>query len=516
MQLIKSTLFFVLAFFAQFSIAQTQIPFNGSVPIEMKNYGNSYSWVPAQSGPGKGLTFSSNAGVSTVEPKLSGDLRLPYSNKAANSKLSLNIPIDPSKVSSKAAQALKAGAKGLGYVGLASIACELADCAEAASALIGWGVEKIKKNDDGTISVMVPDPDTTTFYSDGYRYGWSESSSQKRFGHSSSYQVNCKKYFDYHVSSYPDRTYQYAYCTTSGVRIFHGGVNAGNNVYQQAFTRSIDTTCPSGSPVVGGICNGESVFKPEPLETYLQSNYTGKGWDHHWAKMTAAIVASGGNVFTDGTSTDITGPAIVPVSTSESKTSVSLVPGTTTPAPAGHTGPTESGTQTTTTTTTAHNKFNPAPMASGSSGSPASGPSMETTQKTTTTTTITNNVTNITNIVNETTTEKDEAPEEAPTDTPFADLPELYKQKYPDGLIGVLRTQTAAMKATPLFQLPMQLMGDLPQTGQCPSWQLDLSLASWASFGTYNVGADCAIWDFAGWVIVISAFILARQLIFGG
>jgi len=141
---------------------------------------------------------------------------------------------------------------------------------------------------------------------------------------------------------------------------------------------------------------------------------------------------------------------------------------------------------------------------------------METTQKTTTTTTITNNVTNITNIVNETTTEKDEAPEEAPTDTPFADLPDLYKQKYPDGLIGVLRTQTAAMKATPLFQLPMQLMGDLPQTGQCPSWQLDLSLASWASFGTYNVGADCAIWDFAGWVIVISAFLLARQLIFGG
>ena len=509
MRLIKSTLFFVLAFFAQFSIAQTQIPFNGSVPIEMKNYGNSYSWVPAQSGSGKGLTFSSNAGVSTVEPKLSGDLRLPYSNKAANSKLSLNIPIDPSKVSAKATQALKAGAKGLGYVGLASIACELSDCAEAASALIGWGVDQLRKNEDGSLDVGSPDP--SAWASTGTRWMMPGASA---YGSFDTPYAACSGGAQAVVGGY---TLVSASLEGKSCRI-KALDYSGNPV---SVLRVIDpasgvSSCPVGSYYQGSACVSSSPKIYSPLETYLQSNYVGKGWNHHWAKMTAAIVASGGNVFTDGTSTDIIGPAIVPVSTSETKTSVSLVPGTTTPAPAGHTGPTESGTQTTTTTTTAHNKFNPAPMTSGSSGSPASGPSMETTQKTTTTTSITNNVTNITNIVNETTTEKDESPEEAATDTPFADLPELYKQKYPDGLIGVLRTQTAAMKATPLFQLPVQLMGDLPQTGQCPSWQLDLSLASWASFGTYNVGADCEIWDFAGWVIVISACILARQLIFGG
>ena len=507
MRLIKSTLFFFLAFFAQFSIAQTQIPFNGSVPIEMKSYGNSYSWVPAQSGPGKGLTFSSNAGVSTVEPKLSGDLRLPYSNKAANSKLSLNIPIDPSKVSAKATQALKAGAKGLGYVGLASIACELSDCAEAASALIGWGVDHLKRNDDGSISAVVKDQ-TDVIVSDGSEY--------KVDGYSGGYlpskDAACSAF--HKQASFPV-SYSVSGNTCTAVSAYSSNLKPPHDTIQKHISVR-PSFCASGAPIVNGVCNGPYTTNDVPLETYIQSNYTGKGWDHYWAKMTAAIVAAGGNVFTDGTSTDITGPSIVPVSISESKTSVSLVPGTTTPASSGHTGPTESGTQTTTTTTTAHNKYNPAPMTSGSSGSPASGPSMETTQKTTTTTSITNNVTNITNIVNETTTEKDEAPEEAPTDTPFADLPELYKQKYPDGLIGVLRTQTAAMKATPLFQLPVQLMGDLPQTGQCPSWQLDLSLSSWASFGTYNVGADCAIWDFAGWVIVISAFILARQLIFGG
>lgn len=510
MRLIKSTLFFVLAFFAQFSIAQTQIPFNGSVPIEMKNYGNSYSWVPAQSGPGKGLTFSSNAGVSTVEPKLSGDLRLPYSNKAANSKLSLNIPIDPSKVSAKATQALKAGAKGLGYVGLASIACELADCADAASALIAWGAEKLKVNPDGSISVVSPDPSADTEISKGYEFTANAVLGTVFYSGSSA----CKAVMNSNIFSgfFPNSSSFDGVFTCSLT-----GPLTNGTIITTTYTLNPrpSTVCTSGTPVVNGVCGGSATAET-PLDQYFQSTYTGKGWDHYWAKMTAAIVASEGNVFTDGTSTDITGPAIVPVSTSETKTPVSLVPGTTTPAPSGHTGPTESGTQTTTTTTTAHNKFNPAPLTPGSSGSPASGPSMQTTQTTTTTTTITNNVTNITNIVNETTTEKDDAPEEAPTDTPFADLPELYKQKYPDGLIGVLRTQTAAMKATPLFQLPTQLMGDLPQTGQCPSWQLNLSLASWASFGTYNVGADCAIWDFAGWVILVSAFILARQLIFGG
>jgi len=141
---------------------------------------------------------------------------------------------------------------------------------------------------------------------------------------------------------------------------------------------------------------------------------------------------------------------------------------------------------------------------------------MTTTQKTETKTSITNNITNVTNIVNNEVKETDDTPEDPPTDTPFADLPELYKQKYPDGLIGVLRTQFTAMKATPLFQLPTQLMGDLPETGQCPSWQVDLNLTTWANFGTRTIGADCAIWEFASWVIVISAFILARALVFGG
>lgn len=452
--------------------------------------------------------------ISDVEPKASASHAMPYKN-SSNALVTVKPQIDPSKVSSRVAQGLKNAAAGAattgnGYVALGALACGLFDCAEAVSALIDWGVDQLRQDGD-SLGIESPSPDyvisTGTYRID---YG----SGNTFIGYSPNHV--CESYSNRQKSFNPGYSSWQNWFDGNRCHVQFVTRLGGNISTSWPFTKINSSVIPTCSYTKGIDCFADAPLVTTPISEYLQSNYTGKGWNHHWAKMTAAIVASGGNVFTDGTSTDITGPAIVPVSTSEAKTSVSLVPGTTNPAPAGHTGPTESGTQTTTTTTTAHNKFNPAPMTSGSSGSPASGPSMETTQKTTTTTSITNNVTNITNIVNEMTTEKDEAPEEAPTDTPFADLPELYKQKYPDGLIGVLRTQTAAMKATPLFQLPTQLMGDLPQTGQCPSWQIDLSLSSWASFGTYNVGADCAIWDFAGWVIVISASLLALRLIFGG
>ena len=282
------------------------------------------------------------------------------------------------------------------------------------------------------------------------------------------------------------------------------------------------SSCSTGSPISGNQCNGTTATIEKPLERVFEDNIVNKPWETKYAEMAAQAIANGiykigGDIYTDGTSLDITGPYSVPIGQTTGTWPVNLVPGTTTPAPAGHTGPTEPGTVTQTSTTTAQNTFRPGSSGSTGSGS-SSGPgaSMTTTQKTETKTSITNNITNVTNIVNNEVKETDDTPDDPPTDTPFADLPELYKQKYPDGLIGVLRTQFTAMKATPLFQLPTQLMGDLPETGQCPSWQVDLNLTTWANFGTSTIGADCAIWEFASWVIVISAFILARALVFGG
>lgn len=478
--------------------------------IGIDKNGNSYMWTSAD---GKNFTKNpilTQAGVAHNAPLLNAEGPLPYQNKAGG-KYGLSLSIDPKKVSASAATKIKEAAKAAGpnpYLAVASIAC-----AFYCDALMDWGVDQLKKNEDGSLSAVVPDPSAISEVSDGkeYRvslYAWSPSP-----GSACQAAASASGWSGASVTQSSPR------CSFTGYRCDIGQcslLDTFGPIYPSSRSGS---SCPAGAPIVNGVCNVSAPTKEMPLETYLNSRYMGKGWDHHWAKMTAGIIADKGNVFTDGTSVGITGPAIVPVSVSETKTGVKVLPGTTTVVPSTHTGPTDPATQTTTSTTTAKNKFQPAPFTSsgsGTSGGPATGPTMTTTQTTTTTTSVTNNITNITNITNETTTEKDEAPEEAPTDTPFLEIPELYQQKYPDGLIGVMRTQFTAMKATPLFSLPMQLMGDLPQTGQCPSWQLDLSLANWASFGTYNVGADCAIWDFASWVIVISAFLLARQLVFGG
>ncbi|WP_423308482.1 hypothetical protein [Variovorax sp. VNK109] len=106
---------------------------------------------------------------------------------------------------------------------------------------------------------------------------------------------------------------------------------------------------------------------------------------------------------------------------------------------------------------------------------------------------------------------------EFPSDTPLAEIPELYKQKYPDGLAGVWGTRKAEMMATPLGQLSTNLMPNLAGEGVCPAWMIDLDFAvpGW-SYGERNVAPPCWVWGFGQVVIVISALLLARALIFGG
>ncbi|WP_313605814.1 hypothetical protein [Comamonas jiangduensis] len=428
--------------------------------------------------------------ISDVEPKASASHAMPYKNNS-NALVTVKPNIDPRKVSASAASKIKEAAKAAGpnpYLAVASIGC-----AVFCDALIDWGIDQLKKNDDGDLFVDVPDPNASVVTSDGYMWA-------TVFGNFVFYsQVQ-------------------ACASLGGVPDGDLGCNVPSpygNPYRSVWRQP--STCSNGKPVVNGVCQGTAPNVSQPLETYLQSNYTGKGWNHHWAKMTAEIVKNGGNVFTDGTSTSITGPAIVPVSTSETKTSVSLFPGTTTLAPAGHTGPTDSGTQTTTTTTTAKNTYSPAPLSPASSGGPATGPSMTTTQETKTTTSITNNVTNITNIVNETTTEKYEAPEENATDTPLTGIPELYKQKYPDGLTGVFNDFKSRINTTSFVQLIGALTPNISGAGTCPSWTIDLTWTPGGSMGTHTIGQDfCWIWPILKIIVIVTTLFTVRRLIFGG
>lgn len=451
------------------------------------------------------------------QPEIRAKHQLPYKNKGgAGAVIEVRPKVDPAKVAAKAKDAIKAGAAGLasggGYVALASITCTLL-CDAAIDALKDWGIDKLLPQDDGEFAVSVPDTSEETYLSTGH--GWRLTMGGPIYY---SPDVLCLNQHEWPYGpwggvyagwmpepGYPD----YGLCLVHG---YDSGEGKVTTYYTKRFVKvGVIASCPAGTPVgIDNSCPASASYISNDLGDYINSKYTGEGWSHHWAKMTAKVIEEGGNVFTDGTSVDITGPALVPLTVTERKTGVRLLPNTTTIAPSTYDGPTESGTQTETTTTSAKNVYQSAPFGQNT------GPSVKTSTQAQTVTTITNNVTNVTNILNETTTETDEAPEESVSDSPMPDLPELYEQKYKDGLTGVVTAKIAELKQTPLFQLPSSLMGDLPSSGQCPAWQLDLNFASWANFGIHSIGADCAIWDFAALIVLISAAILCRALIFGG
>lgn len=136
-----------------------------------------------------------------------------------------------------------------------------------------------------------------------------------------------------------------------------------------------------------------------------------------------------------------------------------------------------------------------------------------------TTTTVTN-IYNPTTDTTETTTEETEEPPDedqaSPTDIPLADVPELYEQKYPDGISGVWNERKADLMGSPVGQLLDVLMPNLGSGGTCPSWSMNLDITDWAQFGTHDISPPCWLWEFAYWCVIVSALLLARSLVFGG
>lgn len=101
-------------------------------------------------------------------------------------------------------------------------------------------------------------------------------------------------------------------------------------------------------------------------------------------------------------------------------------------------------------------------------------------------------------------------------DSPLPEVPKLYERKYPDGLIGIWNQKSQLIKQASMFTLASQLMPTSLNAGVCPAWQIELNFARWASYGAHNVAPPCWIWDVAKTIILISALLLARALVFGG
>lgn len=485
---VKPSRLFICRWFAAFALGGLALnvfaadvpiprPSGGSVSqnsnyLEYKKTGNTYTWNPVGTStpPGSGsISFPATQTVSTVEPKFTATGDLPYQHKGgAGAKVSISIGINKQALAKAASDAVKGAASIAAagstnpYVQVGALAC-VVFCAPLAE----WGINQLKKNSDGTFSAIVPDTDFESSTSDGNEY--STDNVNYYPDKISACNAAAKSYAS--RERYPPYRGGYGSISARGGCNYHfevfrppyndwvpGGLSDGATFYDRP-----SSSCPAGSPIVNGVCNGPAPTVEKPLDRIFEDNIVNKPWETKFAEIAAQAIASGiykigENIYTDGTSLDITGPNAVPISETTSTWPVNVLPGTTTPAPSGHTGPTDSGTLKQTTTTTAENTFNPS--SSGSGGSSASGPSMTTTQKSETKSSVTNNITNNTSTtVTTNITQTDEPPKEEEKD---------FCQKNPDAL-------ACAEADTPEQETPKGELNisyeyvDIFGNGSCPS-----------------------------------------------
>jgi hypothetical protein len=99
-------------------------------------------------------------------------------------------------------------------------------------------------------------------------------------------------------------------------------------------------------------------------------------------------------------------------------------------------------------------------------------------------------------------------------DSPMPDVPSFYEQKYPDGLAGVWTNASSALDGSGFVTF---LNGFVPSfSGSCPTFGLNFSIASWASYGTIGFSSLCYVFDFIKIILLVTALFTFRAITFGG
>jgi hypothetical protein len=234
--------------------------------------------------------------------------------------------------------------------------------------------------------------------------------------------------------------------------------------------------------VIGTYASSLPVVNPPQLastqQEFLDSVAAKSGWPTSSALARTMQEAAKAGVSVEVAPQTITGPATSP---GQKTVKVDAVAGTTT-----------------TTNTTNNYKYEGAKI----------------TQTQTTTTTVTNTATGAQVGTPEVKTEEPPV-EDSATDTPLEDQPKLYTPKYPTGMTGVWDTKKADLKSSPLLSLATTIMPNIGSGGACPNWQVDLSFG-FANYGVQNVAPPCYIWAILKAMVIVSALLLARALVFGG
>lgn len=467
------------------------------IPVEMKQYGNTYQWTPAQAAPStSGAVYGPNRGwseISNAEPKINTYQKLPFDNRASipdAQKVKIVSPFTKANFG----KALTFGARQLWPIGAVITAGEIYDY------LNSEGFLNARNTPEGIIADKVRE------VMEDPRYVWSSS----RLGDSvrfSSQQAACNATLDWHYQANPATTYAITTCSyDAGIVIRQINIYGSTAGYYNYSMGRWASPCGGGEVWIDGErkCKAATVDKlnQQQIEDQIAQD---AGWPTSAARaLQKALEVPGNHLKTEPPT--VTGPSSIPGTTTKTTQPTQVAPGTNTPVAPGTPGA-QPATQTTTTTNTTNVTYN--------------NNTATTNNVTNTTTSITNNVTNVTNNTSSQNTESDapaeEPPEEPPTDTPLGPIPTLYERKYPDGLTGIWNAKSAELKSTPLFSLSDQLMPTGLAAGSCPSWQLDLGFGSaFGDYGLRDVSPPCWIWDIAKVIIIASALILARALVFGG
>lgn len=457
--------------------------------VEYKQSGNTFKWEPltGKTPGGNGVVFRGATGISDASPKISTLARLPFDKR-------VDVPV--SEMMRATSPITKANfAKALTMAGrVAWPVGVLMTAGEIFNFMSSLGLQDIQNGPDGiTAKQNTPGSVSGKEFSHVGTLNWFPTTN-----------AACDSLI---AQKYKPPVYRNA--SSTGVTVVGSfyycniSLDIVNNPgkYNEYLT---PTTTQDSISVRTNTSNTNSTttLNQQQIEDLIASKTP--GWPSNAARaLQSALNTPGVTVKTEPPT--VSGPASTPGTTTTTTTQTQVAPGTTTPVAPGTPGA-QPATQKTTTTTTNNATYNNNTVTHNT--------------KTTTTTNITNNVTNQT----ETKTDKEEVKEEEnkedespPTDTDLTKVPELYERKYPDGMVGIWNTKSQEIKQSPLFTLADDLMPTGISGGTCPSWSLDLSFGgAFGDYGAQDVSPPCWIWDVARLIIIASALILARALVFGG
>lgn len=144
----------------------------------------------------------------------------------------------------------------------------------------------------------------------------------------------------------------------------------------------------------------------------------------------------------------------------------------------------------------------------------ATGPAGTTTTTTDTTPQIEDN--NVTEQPPAEVTVNVEFPEPVFSDTALPEVPDLYEQKYPNGLAGVWADKGPQLMASTFVASVQGMFPTLSGSGSCPVWAMDLNYGPMGNFGVADLSPPCWIWGAVALILLTTACFTAWRIIFGG